>query len=132
MREGRLPLLLRPSAEGLAVGRRWRAKWRQAGMPQPCCPRCSAEYYSVDVRVPCGADGAAIPPGQGQRVAPRRVGQQLVRIITVRTGDAGDGWLCPMSSYPHDLYSAWTFPSPAAGLTIRVTYGSSRVARRAS
>ncbi|MFI2635084.1 transposase [Streptomyces collinus] len=30
-------------------------------------------------------------------------GQRLARIITVRTGEAGDGWLCPMSSYPHDL-----------------------------
>lgn len=27
---------------------------------------------------------------------------QMARIITVRTGEAGDGWLCPMSSYPHD------------------------------
>lgn len=29
--------------------------------------------------------------------------QLMTRIITVRTGEAGDGWLCPMSSYPHDL-----------------------------
>ncbi len=29
-------------------------------------------------------------------------GQQMARIITVRTGEAGDGWLCPMSPYPHD------------------------------
>ena len=32
-----------------------------------------------------------------------RARQWLERIITVRTGEAGDGWLCPMSSYPHDL-----------------------------
>ena len=33
----------------------------------------------------------------------RRVqGQRVARIITVSIGDAGDGWLCPMSSYPHD------------------------------
>lgn len=29
--------------------------------------------------------------------------QRMTQIITVRTGEAGDGWLCPMSSYPHDL-----------------------------
>ncbi|MFI1932362.1 helix-turn-helix domain-containing protein [Streptomyces sp. NPDC020328] len=32
-----------------------------------------------------------------------RGGQRLVWIMTVSTGEAGDGWLCPMSSYPHDL-----------------------------
>lgn len=31
-----------------------------------------------------------------------RADQRLARIITVRSGDAGEGWLCPMSSYPHD------------------------------
>lgn len=31
------------------------------------------------------------------------VGQRMARIITMRTGEAGDGWLRPMSSYPHDL-----------------------------
>ncbi len=31
------------------------------------------------------------------------IDQLMARIITVSTGDAGDGWLCPMSSYPHDL-----------------------------
>src|SRR5687767_13208801 len=35
--------------------------------------------------------------------AARLWGQRVSRIITVRTGDAGDGWLCPMSSYPHDV-----------------------------
>ncbi|MFD9331121.1 protein kinase [Streptomyces sp. NPDC060065] len=29
--------------------------------------------------------------------------QRAARIITVRTGEVSDGWLCPMSSYPHDL-----------------------------
>lgn len=29
--------------------------------------------------------------------------QRIARIITVRTGEAGDGWLCPMSLYPHTL-----------------------------
>ncbi len=30
-------------------------------------------------------------------------GQRPARIIMVSTGEAGDGWLWPMSSYPHDL-----------------------------
>lgn len=28
-------------------------------------------------------------------------GQRVSRIITVRTSEADDGWLWPMSSYPH-------------------------------
>lgn len=59
-------------------------------------------------------------------------GQPVERIITVRRGEAGDGWLWPMSRYPHDRYRAWTFPSPAASLTMSVTYGSSRPARSVS
>lgn len=41
-------------------------------------------------------------------------------IIAVSTGEAGDGWLCPMSSDLHDLHGARTFPCPAAGLDIGV------------
>ncbi|EFL34024.1 predicted protein [Streptomyces viridochromogenes DSM 40736] len=42
-------------------------------------------------------------PGMRRRWTAVGAGQLLARIITVRTGEAGDGWLCPMSSYPHDL-----------------------------
>ena len=38
----------------------------------------------------------------------------------------------PGALIPHTLLSAWTFPSPAAGLAMRVTKGSSRMARKAS
>ena len=49
--------------------------------------------------------GVHTRPGNGDAGASAvdRRAQWLARIITVRTGEAGDGWLCPMSSYPHDL-----------------------------
>lgn len=49
-----------------------------------------------------------VPPDALRDWAPRvsscaaRLGQRVPRIITVRTGEAGEGWLFPMSSYPHD------------------------------
>lgn len=53
-------------------------------------------------QVPAGRLRRIVQHG-GPLLGARRVqGQRVARIITVSTGDAGDGWLCPMSSYPHD------------------------------
>ena len=54
----------------------------------------------------CGEHGQVSGRGAGTRSAPGgdvETGQRLERITTVRTGEDSDGWLCPMSSYPHDL-----------------------------
>lgn len=81
----------------------------------------------------CDRDGRSCArprpqPGQAQQLAPVVQDASSTR----RSGNLGRTAAPPILRYPHASYAAWTAPSPAVGLTSKVTRSSCRCDGQAS
>ena len=66
--------------------------------------RLLLELHSLEPPLPSTGSSHARPYVQRSLLSPPNyLEPPVARIIKVRRGENGEGWLCPMSSYSHDL-----------------------------